>query len=213
MSSPPTGRWTSVTRTYVGVLAARLALHFSRGLLPASHSSLTWLSIVEATGLVASVGLGLVWLHRAWTRVPEPCRLTYDDRRVEPDQAVWKLFIPLYGLFYWMFIANIGLCGAVERHLKRARAREVSVPSTLALITCLAQLVPGVNFFLSPFLWGMFMTRVDDAQAEAERLDPAERALPPIGGLRVLGIIIGSLLVSWVMLILLFLAIWQFVSP
>ena len=112
-----------------------------------------------------------------------------------------------------MFIANIGLCGADERHHKRVRARDPSAPSTLALITCLAQLVPGVNLLVSPFLWGLFMVRVDAAQAEADRLDPAARALPRIGGPRVLGIIAGSLLVGWGMLIFLFLATWQLLSP
>jgi hypothetical protein len=89
----------------------------------------------------------------------------------------------------------------------------LSVPSTLALITCLVRLVPGVNLVVSPFLWGLFMARVDIAQAEADRLDSVALAPRPIGGLRVLGIIGGSILIGWGMMIVLFLMIWQFSSP
>jgi hypothetical protein len=213
MSSPPTGAWTPLTRAYVGVLVARVTLFLTRGLLPTSSPFQSWQSLVQGAGFLASVVLGLLWLHRAWARIPEQCRRTYDDRRVDPDEALWRLFIPVYGVFYWMFIATIGLCGAVEHHLKRLRVRSPSVPSTLALITCLVQLVPGVNLVVAPLLWGLFMARVDTAQAEADRLEPEPMAPRPIGALRVLGIVGGSMLVGWGMLIVLFLLVWQFLSP
>jgi hypothetical protein len=213
MSSPPAGDWTPLTRAYVGVLAARVALYVTRGLWPANQPFETVQSLVHGAGFLASIALGLVWLHRAWARIPEPCRRTYDDRRVEPDEAIWKLFIPFYGVFYWVFIASIGLCGAVERHLKRVRAQSASVPSTLAFVTCLVQLVPGVNLFVSPFLWGLFMARVDGAQAEADRRESEAIAPRPIGALRVIGIVGGAMIVGWGTLILLFLALWQFLSP
>jgi len=213
MTSPPTGRWTLLTRAYVGVLVARIVLFLTRGLLPVNSHLDTLQSPAQGAGFLASAVLGLVWLHRAWARVPQPSRRTYDERRVEPDEAIWKLFIPVYGAFYWMFIATIGLCGAVEHQLKRLRVRSPSVPSTLALITCLVQLVPGVNLVVAPLLWGLFMTRVDTAQAEADHLEPEASKPSPIGALRVIGIAVGSILVGWGMLVVLFVVIWQFLSP
>jgi hypothetical protein len=182
------------------------ALHLTT---PTFDRVLGW---VQVSGLGMGAIVGLLWLHRAWERVPAPCRRAYDGRRVEPTETIWKLFIPVYGI-YWLFIANIGLCGAVERHLARGGARGAKVPSTLALVCSLVQLVPLVNVLVSPFLWALFMARVDVTQAEADRLDPEAPALPPLGILRTVAIIGGALVVGWGLLVIAFLAVWQFLSP
>lgn len=136
----------------------------------------------------------------------------YDGRRIEPDEAIWKLFILIYGI-YWLFLANIGLCGAVERHLRRNGARSTTAPSTLAFIACLVQLVPVLNLIVSPVLWAVFMARVDAVQAEADALDPGAPPPAPMGLLKTLAIIVGGLLFGWIMLVVVFLAIWQFLNP
>jgi len=204
MTSPSAGL-TGLTRAYLAILAARVlflvAMFVIRGSGPLS-------TVADVVGLV----VGLLWLRRAWARVPEPCRRAYDGRRVEPDEALWKLFIPVYGV-YWLFIANIGLCGAVERHLQRGGARSTEVPSTLALVACLVQLVPVINIILSPFLWALFMARVDASQAEADRLDADARAPEPVSLRRVALLVVGVIIGYSAVLIFVFLAVWQFLNP
>src|SRR6185437_4887144 len=92
-------------------------------------------------------------------------------------------------------------------------ARSRKAPSTLAFIACLVQLVPLANLIVSPFLWALFMVQVDAAQAEAERLDPAPADPDAPGLLKSLGLIAGALVLSWGVLALVFVAIWQFLSP
>jgi hypothetical protein len=172
----------------------------------------TVLGAFEGTLFCVVPILGLLWLHGAWSRLPAPCRRAYDGRRIAPDEAVWKLFIPVYGVF-WLFTVNVGLCGAVERHLARGGAPSTKAPSTLAFVACLAQLVPVVSVVVSPFLWGAFMYRMDAVQAEAERLDPG--APPPTtrGPWKVFAIIVAGTVLGWVVLIVTFLAVWQFLNP
>jgi hypothetical protein len=160
--------------------------------------------------------LGLIWLHRAWRRVPAACRMAYDGRRIAPDEAIWKLFIPLYGI-YWIFQANLGLCGAVERHLLRSRAAEAKAPSGLALMACLTQLLPVVNLLVSPFLWAFFMTRIDRLQAEAERRDADARALAPLGVVNTIAILLMGWVAVWIVTVVggsvVAVGIWKFLSP
>lgn len=108
------------------------------------------------------VALGLIWLYRAWSRVPANARQTYDGRKVSPGDALAGLFVPLYNL-YWMFIANIGLCGAIERHARR-RGRPTRAPSSLAMAACIVQLIPAIGLLVGPILWSAFMVRVDMLQ-------------------------------------------------
>ncbi|WP_437815955.1 hypothetical protein [Sorangium sp. So ce1078] len=109
----------------------------------------------------------MAWLYKAWARVPEPARQTYDGRRVEPGEAIFRLFIPVYG-YYWIFVANVGLCGAIENHARR-QGLVRGAPSTLAMVTCIVQVVPYIGLILGPLFWLPFMIRVDLAQRELER--------------------------------------------
>lgn len=212
MSSTPGRQWTSLTRAYVGLLATCVALYALTKAVAVSPWLAKALAVTEGALLQAAGVVGLVWLHRAWTRVPPSHRRAYDGRRIEPDEAIWKLFVPLYGI-YWLFLANIGLCGAIERHLHRGGARSAKAPSTTAFIACFAQMVPVVNLLVSPFLWAVFMARVDAAQAQAEARDPEPRAPAPPGILKTLAIIVGGLVAEWVLLLAMFLAIWQALNP
>ncbi len=107
----------------------------------------------------------------------------------------------------------MGLCRAVAHQLRDQRARSTSVPSVLAAIACFVQLVPVLNLFVAPFLWGIFMARVDPVQREAERLDPETRAVEPLGALKLMGIIGGVLICGWFIGIVHFAAIWQLLNP
>ncbi|MDI1483716.1 hypothetical protein [Polyangium sp. y55x31] len=203
-------RWSHLTRAYVGLLLVRAALLVAAG-FGVRQDRASFLQD-QVLGMLVGVALGFAWLHQAWARIPKPHRRAYDGQRIEPDEALWKLFIPVYGV-YWLFVANTGLCGAVERHLQRNHARSVSVPSTLAFVACLVQLVPVLNLVLSPLLWGLFMVRVDAAQAEADERDPETVAPEPLGWLKVLGILLGAVLSLWGVHILAYFALWQFLTP
>jgi len=157
------------TQAYGAVLLLRAFLYLGaygpesiRSIFRAANAAQIWL-------LVAQWILGLAWLYTAWRRVPEPCRRTYDNRKVEPSEAVWKLFIPFYG-FYWLFVANIGLCSALERHAKQVRLQR-NGPSSFALVTCLVQLVPLVGLLLAPLFWFTLMFRIDLLHAEVEAME------------------------------------------
>jgi len=211
MTLPLLGRWSPLTRAYVGLLLVRIVLLIA-GFGFGFRQYPNWAFLEPALGMLVGMALGLSWLHQAWARIPKPQRQAYDGQRIEPDQAVWKLFIPVYGI-YWLFVANTGLCGAIERRLKRVHARSVEVPSTLAFVACLVQFVPVLNLVLSPFLWGLFMARADAAQAEAERLDAEIVAPKSLGWLEALAILAGSLLAVWGILLVTFAALWQFLNP
>lgn len=109
------------------------------------------------------VALGLLWLYRAWARVPVEARKTYDGRKVSPSDALTRLFLPFYNI-YWMFIANVGLCGAIELHA-RQRGRPTRAPSSLAMAACIVQLIPAIGLLLGPLVWFAFMIRIDMLQS------------------------------------------------
>jgi hypothetical protein len=158
---------TTLTLLYGGIIIVRILLYAGRYLAPeALQPAVDKANWAQVALLVGGVIVGVTWLEKAWTRVPEPARLTYDKRRVAPATAVSRLFIPLYGL-YWMFIANVGLCGAIENHARR-RGTERRAPSTAAMVACIAQITPYVGFFFGPLFWLPFMIKVDRAQRELE---------------------------------------------
>jgi hypothetical protein len=204
---------TDSTRAYLG---AHLAFLLFSALLPVMGQAPPLvrlvLSVVQGTLICVVPILGLVWLRRAWARVPPPCRRAYDGRHIEPNEALWKLFVPVYGI-YWLFIANVGLCGAIERHLARGGARSPKAPSTLAFVASVVQLVPLVSVLVSPFVWWVFMSRVDAVQAEAARRDPSPLPPAPLGIAAALGIVVGGAVLQWTVFVIAFLAVWQFLSP
>lgn len=215
--SPPNRRWTTLTRICVAILFVRFAVYplaaVGRRAWPAAVPAIdTTLLLLQLTLLGVGTIAGLVWFHRAWARVPPESRRGYDGKPIEPNQALWNLFIPFYGI-YWLFQANIALCGAVERMLQQSGAKSAKAPSTLAFVACVAQLVPYVNLLVSPFLWAALMARVDVAQAEAEALNPDARPPAPPSLLTSIAIAGGGFLLGGLVLVFVYLAIWQFLSP
>jgi hypothetical protein len=211
-----TRSYTGLTRAYVWVLGARSALYLMDAILTAALGERPWLdkgsAVVQSTLITVGAAVGLVWLHRAWARLPVAHRATYEGRRIEPNEAIWKLFIPFYGL-YWLFTVNVGLAGAVERHLHAHGPKSARAPSTLAFVACLVELVPFVTVIVSPFLWGYFMARTDVLQAQAEEQAPDARPLSPPSLLRSIVVIAASALAISTVLVLWFLAIWVFLNP
>jgi len=76
---------------------------------------------------------GLIWLYSSWSSIPPELRFT-KTRMMSPGEAVGFCFIPFYN-FYWIFVANVGLCDALDYGLqcvgsfRRApRARSTTAP-------------------------------------------------------------------------------------
>jgi hypothetical protein len=88
--------------------------------------------------------------------------------------AALGVLIPFYNL-YWIFIANVSLCNAINRQLERLGSPK-RAPVALAIVTCIFQLVPYVNLVVGPFLWAIHVIFVDRAQSVMEGLLAAESA-------------------------------------
>jgi hypothetical protein len=108
--------------------------------------------------------LALVWLHAAWSALPQPERRTRSGREVTPSAAVGLLFVPFFNV-YWAFVVALGLCDAIDRRLEGAGSY-TRAPRGLAVGALLAPLLPFVGVF-SPVLWFFYMCGVERAQAEA----------------------------------------------
>ena len=124
-------------------------------------------SLVPLLGVVFIFGayvVSLVWLSKCWASLPEQMRYTEGGRWVTPAQAAWYCLIPFYNL-YWMFVANVGLCDAINRTLA-AQGAQPRAPKGLAIAACVAQLVPYCNFLVGPILWTVYMFMVDGARRE-----------------------------------------------
>jgi hypothetical protein len=119
---------TLITIAYGTVLGVRLALYAARHVVPSSLRPFVESANYAQVWLFGlDVILGLVWLHRGWAQIPPSARRTYDGRAIEPGEAVAKLFIPIYNLF-WLFTVNIGLCAALE-NWARQRSIFLRAPS------------------------------------------------------------------------------------
>ncbi len=98
-----------------------------------------------ATMLMSAAGLlGLCWVHGAWAARPYP----RDHRDVSPNGAVGRMFIPFYGLLYWMFVANRELAHALDPDpsIGLAHSRHDALNArTLATIACGLQIVATVG--------------------------------------------------------------------
>ncbi len=123
------------------------------------------LMMIGALGMVGGVlfmygqlALGLVWLYRAWSWLPEEQRYTRHWRKwMKPQEVALMMLIP-YFQYYWMFIANLGLCDALDR-MRVAHPTAEAPPKSLALAACICQLL--VPFPVGAVLWLMYMKRVE----------------------------------------------------
>jgi hypothetical protein len=114
--------------------------------------------------LILVVVAAMVWLHNAWSSVPEQMRYTDAGKWITPGQAVGYCFIPFYNL-YWWFVTSLGLCEAINRTLV-AQGKQPKAPKGLAIAASVSQVVPYCNFLVAPILWTVFMFMVDGARKE-----------------------------------------------
>ena len=118
-----------------------------------------------ALGLVALVFLlygqiatALVWLYKMWSWVPPDQRYTKHWRGwITPSQVALMLLIP-YFHYYWMFVANCGLCDALDR-LRVSYPTRDPAPKSLAIAACACQLI--IPFPVGSILWLVFMGKVE----------------------------------------------------
>ncbi|HEX3345018.1 MAG TPA: DUF4328 domain-containing protein [Polyangiaceae bacterium] len=132
-----------------------------------SSDAATMASLVPLLGivfLVVALVAAMVWLHKSWSSVPDQMRYTDAGRWITPGQAVGYNFIPFYNL-YWVFVANLGLCEAINRTLV-SQGKQPRAPKGLAIAACVSQLVPYCNLLVGPILWAVYMFMVDGARRE-----------------------------------------------
>jgi len=90
-----------------------------------------------------------VWLHQAWSAVPQQCRGT------SPGKAVGFLFIPFFNL-YWMFRAIPGLSKALQRGHQAYRTGYMGGAGfAVGLIGCILIFVPflQIGAFIFILIW------------------------------------------------------------
>ncbi len=113
--------------------------------------------------LYGQIAAGLVWVYKAWSWVPWDQRYTRHWRSwITPSQAALMLLIP-YFHYYWMFVANCGLCDALDR-LRVSYPTSKPAPKNLAIAACVCQLV--IPFPVGSILWLIFMARIEQMTAE-----------------------------------------------
>jgi len=119
------------------------------------------------------LALALVWLHAAWSWVPFEQRFLASGKPITPGGAVGFMFIPYYNL-YWMFVANTGLCDALERmRLTLPTPTTRATPRGLAIGAAVCQIIPLANLVVAPFLWFFYMHSLDAVRAElAAQISP-----------------------------------------
>ena len=113
--------------------------------------------------LYGQIAAGLVWVYKAWSWLPWDQRYTKHWRSwLTPSQVALMLLIP-YFQYYWMFVANCGLCDALDR-LRVSYPTSKPAPKSLAIAACICQLV--VPFPVGSILWLVFMARIEKMTAE-----------------------------------------------
>jgi len=113
--------------------------------------------------LYGQIAAGLVWVYKAWSWLPWDQRYTKHWRSwLTPSQVALMLLIP-YFHYYWMFVANCGLCDALDR-LRVSYPTSQPAPKGLAIAACICQLV--VPFPVGSILWLVFMARIEKMTAE-----------------------------------------------
>ncbi|MBX3192601.1 MAG: hypothetical protein KF819_36795 [Labilithrix sp.] len=113
--------------------------------------------------LYVQIGAGLVWIYNAWNWLPWDQRYTRHWRNwLTPSQVALMMLIP-YFHYYWMFVANCGLCDALDR-LRVSYPTSRPAPKSLAIAACACQLI--VPFPVAAILWLIFMKRCEEMTRE-----------------------------------------------
>jgi hypothetical protein len=147
-----------------------------------SRTNIFSLDIATLVGIFAASpfakgAVGLTWLYRAWSALPEQERRVGDGELVTPLGVVGRMFIPVYGV-YWMFAANTSLCAAIDRVLMSA-GRGRATDASIAQVAAGGQLAILVASFLPPLValgaaalvsgaWFLYMFQTDKARAHME---------------------------------------------
>jgi hypothetical protein len=119
--------------------------------------------VVMLVMLYGQIAAGLVWVYKAWSWVPWDQRYTRHWRSwLTPSQVALMLLIP-YFHYYWMFVANVGLCDALDR-MRVSYPTSRPAPKGLAIAACVCQLV--IPFPVGSILWLVFMSRIERMTAE-----------------------------------------------
>lgn len=113
--------------------------------------------------LYAQIAAGLTWLYKAWSWLPWDQRYTRHWRNwLTPSQVALMMLIP-YFHYYWMFVANCGLCDALDR-LRVRYPTSKPAPKNLAIAACACQLI--IPFPVGSILWLVFMARCEEMTRE-----------------------------------------------
>ena len=108
--------------------------------------------------LYGQIATGLVWLYKAWSWVPPDQRYTRHWRSwLTPSQVALMMLIP-YFHYYWMFVANCGLCDALDR-LRVSYPTRDPAPKSLAIVACVCQLL--IPFPIGSIMWLIFMGKIE----------------------------------------------------
>jgi len=148
----------------IGGIAVAAALAQPGGGASDGAALASMLPLIGVVFLLAALVGALVWLYKAWASVPDQMRYTDAGKWITPGQAVGYNFIPFYNL-YWIFVANMGLCEAINRTLV-AQGKQPKAPRGLAIAACVSQLVPYCNILVGPILWAVYMFMVDSARRD-----------------------------------------------
>ena len=119
--------------------------------------------------LYGQIAAGLVWLYKAWSWLPWDQRYTRHWRSwLTPSQVALMMLIP-YFHYYWMFVANVGLCDALDR-LRVSYPTSKPAPKSLAIAACVCQM--AIPFPVGSILWLVFMSRVERMTEEMSATMP-----------------------------------------
>lgn len=113
----------------------------------------------------------LVWIFKSWEMLPMSMRVLNNGTTVTPGQAVGRLFIPFYNL-YWYFAGATGLANAYNRALA-SHGSTKRASGGLAIAAAVFQVIPYANLVIAPFLWLGFMFSVEGAKKELARVTGA----------------------------------------
>lgn len=169
------------TRIVFGVIVAFMMLAFGTAvfswffaILASEHNerhqpdpTLLTVGIVAFVAIIVllygQIAAGLVWLYKAWSWLPWDQRYTRHWRNwLVPSHVALMMLIP-YFHYYWMFVANVGLCDALDR-LRVSYPTSKPAPKNLAIAACVCQLL--IPFPVGSILWFVFMSRVERMTAE-----------------------------------------------
>ena len=109
------------------------------------------------------IGLGIAWLHRAWSWLPQEERWSRHWRSwITPNVASLFLLVP-YFHYYWMFVINTALCDALDRMRARFPTRAVA-PRQVVLGAEICQFIIPIP--VGAILWLVYMSKIEKMMAE-----------------------------------------------